>query len=226
MATIVLLDIDGTLITTAGASRQALIDAFVARFDRGDVFDGYSFGGGTDRGLIRYGLQQVLDTVGEPDIDAMLDVYVPVLARTLETAPVHRLHPGVMALVDALDGRDGLAVGLGTGNIERGARLKIEKFGLNPRLPFGGFGCDAEDRGELIAAGFARGAARLGRPVDACRKVVVGDTPRDVWAARANGARCVAVSTGGASVEALRAAEPDTLFDDLTAPGVIEAILG
>lgn len=226
MPTIVLLDIDGTLITTKGASRAALIEAFARRYGRRDLFEAFSFGGRTDWGIMRHGLERLELPADDAAIAEMVEVYLPVLAETLAAAPVHDLLPGVEPLIAALEGRAALALGLGTGNVERGARIKLEKFGLNPRLPFGGFGCDAEDRGELIAAGFARGAARLGLSVDRCRRVVIGDTPRDVQAARANGAVAIAVATGGASVEALRASAPDALFDDLTDPRVLGAALG
>lgn len=221
--TIVLFDIDGTLISTGGASRAAIVAAFARRFAREDLFDDFAFGGRTDRGIVRHGLTRAGLDPRDEDIDGLIEEYLPVLEATLATAPEHRLQPGVIAVLDALVGR--CALGLGTGNVERGARIKIERFGLNPRFEFGGFGCDAEERGALIATGIRRGAARLRVAVAACRAVVVGDTPLDVAAARANGARCVAVATGGATRAALLASAPDALFDDLTAEDVIEAIL-
>lgn len=234
MPTIVLFDIDGTLITTGGASRSALTGAFVSRYGRGDIFDGFAFGGRTDRGIIRHGLARAgalrdgmsSDAI-EDAIDGMIEHYLPVLRETLAAAETHRLHPGALDVIEALDAhpRDRVALGLGTGNVERGARIKLGPFDINPRLPFGGFGCDAEDRAALIAAGFTRGAARLGVPVDRCRRVVIGDTPRDVEAARANGASAIAVATGGATHAELEAAAPDALFDDLTHPEAVAAIL-
>ncbi len=233
MPTIVLFDIDGTLITTGGASRQALTDAFARRYGRDDLFDGFAFGGRTDRGIIRHGLVRAgaVEPAMPPDaidaiIDGMIEHYLPVLADTLDHAETHRLHPGVLDLIAALEARGAsFALGLGTGNVERSARIKLRPFDINPRLPFGGFGCDAEDRAALIAAGFARAAARLGVSVDRCHRVVIGDTPRDVEAAHANGARAIAVATGGVSRAELDAAAPDALFDDLTDHGALEAIL-
>jgi phosphoglycolate phosphatase-like HAD superfamily hydrolase len=116
-------------------------------------------------------------------------------------------------------------VGLGTGNIERGARIKLERVDLNPRFGFGGFGCDAEDRGELLRIGAERGAARLGVARAACRVVVIGDTPLDIAGARAIGAEAFAVATGAADPATLSAAQPDHLFESLAAPGAIPALL-
>lgn len=235
MPTIVLFDIDGTLITTGGASRQALTDAFARHYGRDDLFDGFAFGGRTDRGIIRHGLVRAgaIEPAMPPDaidaiIDGVIEHYLPVLAEALARAELHRLHPGVLDVIAALEAHAdaaSFALGLGTGNVERGARIKLGPFDINPRLPFGGFGCDAEDRAALIAAGFARGAARLGVSVDHCHRVVIGDTPRDIEAAHANGARAIAVATGGVSRAVLDAAGPDALFDDLTDPRTLEAIL-
>jgi phosphoglycolate phosphatase-like HAD superfamily hydrolase len=103
--------------------------------------------------------------------------------------------------------------------------MKLTRLGLYHRFAFGGFGCDHEDRPRLLHAGAARGAAHLGASLGACRLVVIGDTPRDVAAARAIGAESVAVATSAFTVEALRAAGASAVFSDLTHEGVLEAVL-
>jgi phosphoglycolate phosphatase-like HAD superfamily hydrolase len=115
--------------------------------------------------------------------------------------------PGVLELLDALEGSRGVALGLGTGNIEAGARIKLTPARLSERFAFGGFGCDAEDRAELLEAGARRGAAALGAARARCRVVIIGDTPLDVAAAHAIGAECLAVATGNFDVDALQGAE-------------------
>lgn len=225
--TVVLFDVDGTLITTGGAGRRAIERAFEAFAGRRDATEGLVFGGMTDRGIARYGLRRLGLPDDEATIDAFLDVYLSGLADEVDSAPHYRALPGVEAVLESLAGCGDLAVGLGTGNVEPGARIKLARVDLGEEVfPFGGFGCDAEDRGELLRAGARRGADRLGVPLEACRVVVIGDTPRDVAAARAIGADCLAVATGGADLETLRGCAPDRLVAELAEDGVGHWIRG
>lgn len=203
MPTVVLFDVDGTLITCGGAGRVAMEAAFRDTVGRDDVCN-FSFAGHTDRAIAREGLRGAGLDPDEPAIDAFLERYLAHLEPALERSERYAVLEGVTALLDALEGREGWAIGLGTGNVERGARAKLRRGGLDPRFGFGGFGCDHEERPRLIAAGAARGARRLGVPVERCRVIVIGDTVRDVDAARAIDAECLAVATGSASVETLR----------------------
>src|SRR5262249_36756957 len=136
------------------------------------------------------------------------------------------LHRGVLATLDAVRDWAGVAVGLGTGNIRAGARVKLRHVGIYDRFRFGGFGCDHEDRAELLGIGAARGARLLGAALRACRVIVIGDTPRDVDAARLIGAEAIGVATGRFSVADLRAAKATHAFEDLTAAGVLDALRG
>ena len=223
--TVLLYDVDGTLITTGGAARLALEEG-IAVFLGIDVFEAsFSFGGMTDRGIMRGALKQAGVDASESEIDDVIALYLERLPAVLSGAARFSLHDGVVSLLDRTRSDPGYAVGLGTGNVERGARLKLDAVGLNPYFGFGGFGCDAEPRPELILAGARRGAAALGRPLDECRVVIIGDTERDVDAAHANGFECVAVSTGGVSNERLRATASEWVVESLTEPIAIEAIL-
>jgi phosphoglycolate phosphatase len=157
-------------------------------------------------------------------VDAILATYLDALADEVARASAFRVLPGVDAVLRRLARVDGVAVGLGTGNLRRGAQLKLARAALDARFAFGGFGCDHEDRAELLRIGAARGAATLGVGVDDCRIVVVGDTPLDVAAARAIGAECVAVGTSGVALDVLRAAGATHVFADLTETGVPAAL--
>ncbi len=225
-ATVYLWDVDGTLITSGGAGRRALERVFEERFGRDDACAAFSFAGMTDRAIFRRGLQSIGEPAAEPDIDQLLDAYLPILRDEVRGAQRYGVHAGVVEALRVLAGRERVAQGLGTGNIERGARIKLERVALNEWFDFGGFGCDAEARPALIRRGAERGAERLGLSVDACRVVVIGDTPKDVHAAHAMGAECVAVATGGATRDALVDCGSDFVFDDLSAPGAMEALLG
>lgn len=224
--TVLLFDIDGTLITTGGAGRRAIERAFEVRYGRTGAFESFSFGGMTDRAIVRRGLVAAGIEPTDAEIDAALASYVAVLEEEVARAPVYRLHDGMLDALDAAAARSNVAVGLGTGNIRDGARVKLARVGVWERFPFGGFGCDHEDRPTLIGVGARRGAERLGVPLRECRVVVIGDTPKDVEAARANGADCIAVATGGASADELRAAGATTIFRDLAEDGAIDALLG
>jgi len=223
--TVLLFDIDGTLITTGGAGRRAIVRAFADRYGRGDAFDHFNFGGMTDRAIVREGLRTIGHSFDEAEIDAAIADYVRVLEDEVARATTYRLHDGMLEALDAAKARARCAVGLGTGNIEEGARLKLARVGVWERFGFGGFGSDHEDRPTLIAMGADRGARRLGVPVADCRVVIIGDTPRDVDAAHRNGFECLAVATGGASADELRAAGARRVFRDLKESGAIDALL-
>ena len=125
------------------------------------------------------------------------------------------LHPGVRALVERLGEIDECLVGLLTGNIEAGARIKLRPTGLWPRFRLGAYGSDHADRNRLPEVAARRAEALVGRVFRGPDVVVIGDTPRDIECARAFGASAVAVATGRLGVAELRAHVPDHLFADL-----------
>jgi phosphoglycolate phosphatase-like HAD superfamily hydrolase len=224
--TVLLFDIDGTLITTGGAARYAL-ELALAEFLGRDSFEAeFSFGGMTDRAIFRRSLETAGVAPTEPEIDRVVERYLARLDDALDRATTYRVHDGIHDVLRAVDGAPGYAVGLGTGNVEAGARIKLERVGLNPYFSFGGFGCDHELRPALIRRGAERGAERLGAPLEECRVVVIGDTPKDVHAAHTNGFECVAVETGGATPEELATTGAEWRFPNLAAPGAAEAVLG
>ncbi|MCC6527001.1 MAG: haloacid dehalogenase-like hydrolase [Polyangiaceae bacterium] len=223
--TILLFDVDGTLIRTAGAGRRAIVRALEPH--GAGIAAEFSFAGMTDRAIVRRALETARLEASEARIDAVLAGYLAVLREEVERAgATYGVHAGMVATLDAVRGRAGYAVGLGTGNIEAGAHIKLEKVGLRDRFAFGGFGSDAEDRAELLRVGAERGAARLRVAVERCRVVVIGDTPKDIAAGRAIGAECVAVATGSFTPEQLRPHAPDHVFATLADEGALETVLG
>jgi phosphoglycolate phosphatase-like HAD superfamily hydrolase len=225
--TVLLFDIDGTLVLTGGSGRRAMISAFAKVHGSSDVFEGLSFGGLTDRALARHGLRALGRSTAETEaeIDHILETYLELLVAELERADGYRILPGVVRLLDLLVGRPDVAIGLGTGNVRRGAYAKLARGSLASRFAFGGFGCDAEDRTELIRAGAERGAAALAATRAECRVVVIGDTPKDVAAAKGIGAVCVGVGTGGFSASALVACGAEHAFDTLDDRGVADVLM-
>jgi phosphoglycolate phosphatase-like HAD superfamily hydrolase len=221
----VLFDIDGTLIRAGGAGREALSRGAAAAFGIPvetvrEFARGIDFRGRVDRVLIR---EFAVRAGRDPGAEAgrVLDLYLAALPGTLRDAPYEVL-PGVVELVAALERRADVVVGLLTGNVREGARLKLGRAGLGlERLVErpGGFGDDGDDRFEVARAAVARALAAGAR--SAADVVVVGDTEHDVLAAHAAGARAVGVLTGWTPREALAAADPGLLVSDLGEPGPI-----
>ncbi len=226
--TVLLFDVDGTLVTTGGVGRRALEVAFERSFDRRDACRSFRLDGMTDRAIVRAGLRAIGVEPTEEVIDQVLVDYLTVLAEEVAAAPdaTYRVHAGMAETLDAAGGLGDVALGLGTGNIREGARIKLERVGIFHRFAFGGFGCDAEDRTALIRRGAERGAALLGAPLEECRVVVIGDTPKDVAAARAIGAECIGVGTGSFTAAPLIEAGASRAFTDLSTPGALAAVLG
>ncbi len=222
--TVLLFDIDGTLVTTGGAGRRSLERAFELLHQRRDACSRISFSGMTDRSIARQGLEAIGVAVTEPGIDALLAQYVECLRDEVQRVPVekYRVHAGMREAVKAgLDA--GMAVGLGTGNVRAGAEVKLARVGLYEHFSFGGFGDDHELRPELIRRGAERGLEKL--KVQEARVVIIGDTPKDVSAAQAIGAQSIAVATGGFTVEALKEAGATWAFETLADAGALDALL-
>jgi phosphoglycolate phosphatase-like HAD superfamily hydrolase len=205
---LVLWDIDGTLVHTAGHGRFAFEDAFRTVVGREPVTVDYA--GRTDH--------QIALTMLDGDRDHLPRV-LEELADALEARKeaVRRdghAYPGVTEVLEALHGRDDVVQSLLTGNIESNAALKVSAFGLDRWLDFevGAYGSDPhERRSDLVAVARERAAAKYGETTGA---VLVGDTPLDVQAAHEAGARAVAVMTGLGDREALVESGPEALLED------------
>lgn len=224
--TVLLFDIDGTLITTGGVGRQALKLAFERRYGRTDVVT-FPLDGMTDRRIARMGIEAIGETVSDAAIDEILSLYLDVLEEQVKLADPtrYRLHTGMTeAIAHARD--HGCGIGLGTGNIREGARIKLSRVGVFDSFAFGGFGSDAEERVEIIRHGAERGARHLGAKLADCRVVVIGDTPKDVAAAKGIGAECIGVGTGSFGADALLACGATFAFNSLSEVGALEAIVG
>ncbi len=204
--TLVLFDIDGTLIQTGRAGVRGMNRAFADLFDAPEALDGVPVAGRTDRAIV----SEVLTRIGRPVDDAHItrvrDEYVRRLPEALAD-PASRpmgVLPGVSPLLDRLAERDDVVVGLLTGNFVSGAEIKLGHFDLWSRFPFGAFGDRHVDRRALVPVAI-EAAVRAGHPpVTPDRVVVIGDTPLDVDCAHAHGARALAVATGVFGIDALR----------------------
>lgn len=226
---LVLFDIDGTLVNAGGVGRTALARALDSVYGTVGAIERYDFRGKTDPRI-------VLDLLGdagwdEMEIRAKLESCFAIYLRELDVlvgdgAPV-RLLPGVAEVVRALSDRPDVVVGLLTGNIEPGARVKLRATGLWPLFRVGAFGSDDADRRRLPAVARRRTREVLGHEVAFEQVTIVGDTPLDVDCARACGAFAVAVATGRHSEDELGACRPDRIFGDLSdVERVVDALFG
>ena len=227
---IVLFDIDGTLLTTAGAARAAFARGLSEAAGRPISPDGYSFSGRTDPQIARDILSRhgVAGQELERAIPESIRLYLKYFAETPRPDKA-RLLPGVPEILTSLATRKDARTALLTGNVEPGARVKLGHFGIAGYFDFAlsCFGSDDPDRYRLPALALERARRLLGGEVTGRQLVVVGDSEHDVLCGRAVGARSVAVCTGWTSASVLRSLRPDALLDDLSdTPRALEAILG
>lgn len=224
-STLVLWDIDNTLLYTGGAGMIGMRRAFADLYGIDDSFQRIEFSGRTDTAIFADAAAEhgMTPDAARDDMPRFIDAYVPHLTAALHEV-TGALKPGVRPLLDALAARGDVAQGLGTGNFRRAAEVKVGHFGIASYFPgcVGGFGEDSPDRHEVIALAIAR--LRNGAVADG-RVVVIGDTPHDVTAAKANGAFALAVATGRDSVETLLASGADVALADLSDVDRVLAII-
>jgi phosphoglycolate phosphatase len=221
---VVLFDIDGTLISSGGAGRSALEAGLAEEFGISGLSDRLVLSGRTDLAIL-HDLFRLCDLPPNPgNFDRMQKAYLRHLparlaAHTYEETPDSpfraRILPGIAELVAHLSGRPDVRVGLLTGNMHAGARIKLGHFGLFEPFAFGGFGDRHLDRDDVAREALAEARRHLNGQVRPERVWVVGDTPLDIRCARAIGAQAVAVVTGWHPREELAAHQPDLLLDDL-----------
>lgn len=220
-----LFDIDGTLITSGGAGEWALRRAVQARFGAEDDLSKIVLAGATDAAIAGELLKNNGLAESGDNIAALLDTYLHFLAE--EMPKRHgRIMPGILPLLEALRARRDCVLGLLTGNLARGAEIKLSHYGVWDYFEFGAFADDSRDRNRLghFARARAEGAHGIEFPPE--RIFILGDTPRDIECARAIGAVAVAIATGDYSPEMLAAENPDFLFSDLSdTDSVLSALL-
>jgi len=215
--TLLLFDLDGTLVSTGGAGLRALTAVFRDLHGVPNVLSQVSPSGKTDPAIFREVFRVFLQReMTESERETLSEAYLSRLQFETQKSHLYRHLPGVAFLLDHLTSMPDMVIALGTGNLERGARLKLEPIGFNRYFSIGGFGSDAEDRAELLEIGRRRAENMRGQAISNERVYVIGDTELDVQAARRAGFNAVGVATGARSASELAAAAPDFLLDDLT----------
>lgn len=211
----IFFDIDGTLLDAGRAGAHAFETAWTRTFGSPDRPPSLRFHGATDRGL----LAQLFAEAGIEETptrrDRFFEAYEGLLSKELEATDGLPL-PGVSDWIARLqDGQRDWNLALLTGNCHRGATLKLRHFGLDDHFHWGAFGCEDPDRNRLAQLARERASQRAAREVAGAEVLVIGDTLRDVQCAQSIGARCLAVATGGASLQELTAAGADWVANTL-----------
>ena len=214
---VLLFDIDATLLRAGNAGTRALNRTFEELYGVRGAMDPVRPHGKTDPLIFREILSAARPDIDpDPEFPRIAGVYLGYLEEELQNSPLFRLMPGVRELLAALSQVPGLALGLATGNLEEGAKLKLQRGGLDGYFSFGGFGSDAEDRTELVRTAVRRAEVYLGAPVPLSCVYVIGDTPRDILHGKAAGALTVGVATGACDVSELSRHGPDFVFEDFS----------
>ncbi len=211
---LILFDIDGTLIDSGGAGTRSLNLAFEELFYIENGFYGISMAGKTDTQIIKEGLMKYGISF-DGNLDAMINTYLRYLQKEIQNDRRH-IKPGVHELLETLNLLKNIGLGILTGNLEPGARIKLEPFKLNRYFPTGAFGSDDEDRNKLLPIVVKRFEELCKTTIDQSNCIVIGDTPRDVDCAKIYGAVCIGVATGPYSFDSLIQAGADYVVRDLS----------
>lgn len=213
---LLLFDVDGTLVLGNRANRRWFGDALMEVFGAAGDIDGHSFSGKIDPQIVTELVSGagVAASVIEAGIPRVREAYLRRLGENL--TPDHlELLPHVVELLERIDARQEVAMGLLTGNWEAGARTKLDCYELNRFFPFGAFSDGQRVRGDLPPIALRRAAEVTGREFSAEETLIIGDSVLDIECAREHGMRCLAVATGYTAGLELEAAAPDWVIETL-----------
>lgn len=214
--TLLLFDIDSTLLQADDATRQAINKTFGKLFGIKNPQQNVPFSGRTDLGIFK---DVALALLGRPlrgeELEQVVAGYLALLPGELNVRNF-RLMPGVKELLPLLAARENVILGLETGNLEPAAYMKLKRGGIDRYFSFGGFGSDSSDRTELVRVAIARGRKLYDGAVPDENIFVIGDSPYDITAGRNSGVNTIAVGTGQADKNILLAESPSCLLPDLS----------
>jgi phosphoglycolate phosphatase-like HAD superfamily hydrolase len=213
---LILFDIDGTLLVSGGASIRAINRVFKNMFGIENAMEGIKPDGKTDPLILReLFMKNLKRDFSKEEANRVFKEYLSFLEKEIVTSKSLRIMPGITQLIKTLSQKQDTAIGIATGNIEEGARIKLRHSGLEHYFRFGGFGSDSESREKLIRIAIERGR-KLFNHTRRERVFVVGDTPFDIISAKAVGAEVIAVATGSYTVEDLKRYKPHFVFKNLS----------
>jgi phosphoglycolate phosphatase len=213
--TLLLFDIDGTLLRAPGAGRAAYVRAFNDVYGSSFSFEDVSFIGQTDYEAFQDAARAFIGReLNDREYAAIIDRFQEIYGEEFARCDSFHLMPGVTNLLETLSGRPDVLLGLATGNLETTARIKLRRGEIEHHFSFGGFGSDASDRPGMVRAALAR--ARGITDVNLERTFIIDDSPHGIMAARASGVATIAVGTGLSDHGSVLDAEPTHFLEDLS----------
>jgi phosphoglycolate phosphatase-like HAD superfamily hydrolase len=210
---LLLFDIDGTLISMHGIPRKAMGRVLKRRYDDFEYDTDFNFSGRTDWEIVEHLLTHDNRTVDTDEVHTILDEFAVELEKEMENGKKPLIHPGVGTLLNELNMQEDLYLGLVTGNILKGARIKLSAAGLYHYFPVGGFGDDARLRRNLPAFAIKRAKEHYQFQLEKQDIWIIGDSIHDIDCAQANDLRCLAVCTGWTTRKELQNMDPEFLVD-------------
>jgi phosphoglycolate phosphatase len=220
-----LFDIDGTLLSSGGAGKMALEQALLSEFNLDGIRTNVPYSGRTDVAIGR----ELLHVHGiEPNEDRLRQLQEAYLQRLPAALAANKgmILPGVLSLLNELQqSSTPVLIGLLTGNIRRGATVKLGHYNINHYFRFGGFGDGVLTRDEVARAAWTEAQQHHPEALSGKRTWVIGDTPLDITCARHIGAKVLAVATGQHPIQELESYQPDVLLPSLEQEGLMERLL-
>lgn len=214
---LILFDVDGTLIDSGGAGRRSLNSSFFELTGIKEGIKGIIPDGMTDPMII---LEMFRKRLGRDptatEFKKMKSLYLHTLREEVYLSKDYKVLSGVYKLLKKLSRDKRFLLGLGTGNFEEGAKIKLGRANLNRFFPFGGFGSDSIDRVEIIKIGSKRGKKlSLSEDMEVEAVFIVGDTPYDIRAGKQAGVETIAVASGNFTKEELEEECPTVALPSL-----------
>ncbi|RMG43318.1 MAG: hypothetical protein D6719_04090 [Candidatus Dadabacteria bacterium] len=219
MYRIVLFDIDATLIKCGDAARRAVRAAVEESFgvDSESCWSDVPKHGRTDPLIIKDLCELLLcRRLTQTELNGICNAYLEKLEKLIDDTNGYKVLPGAAALLNKLAKNDSILLGLQTGNLEKGAFLKLKPSGFGVYFSFGGYGSDSTDRAEIVRTALRRGEQRVKKHKDLLRPVLIGDTIHDIDAGRVNSVFTIGVATGIYSAGELKKAGADLVVDNLS----------
>lgn len=212
---LILFDIDGTMLHCGASARESLTEALVQVSGTPVQLHLEDVAGNTDLGIIRTALERngTMRPENGKIIDQVINKYLDILQVKYPERGDQYLYRGVDQLLELLSNRKDIRLGILTGNLEPGARIKLEPFGIWDYFSFGAFGSDSEDRNELPKIAWKKAQSSLEETYSPAQTLIVGDTPRDAVCARVNNTHSLIISRRAHWLEAIRAENPDFIVD-------------
>jgi len=217
MKTLLLFDIDGTLLLTGGAGKVAFEEAFEEIFEIPNTWQDLDPHGKTDPAIFDEVAKRELGRLLSPgEFDLLMERYEEIFEERILQSPRFELMPGVVEILEHLSRDPDIFLALATGNFERAGRMKLSRGGVEHYFQTGGFGNDAREREKILLVAVAYSEELARKNFEKSRTFVIGDTEYDIAAAKKAGLRSIAVLTNGRTREHFKKDPPDHILQDLT----------